>query len=135
MTDTPAQFRTHILDLIQVRVMRRVSHEVMRHASIQIREMIADDMSEMILQMLIPGKTYVTGSTKIPVGWWDHLRHDHPFLQRWFGPPKYTKIDTRLTRVCPHAEVSWHPGGGPHIKYLEAELGDLKKWGDDHVEV
>ena len=65
---------------------------------------------------------------RVPRGWWDHLRHDHPWLQRVFGRPRYRYVvtSTKTYRMCPHlladsqsrhlrwmaVDDSYRPGGG-----------------------
>lgn len=113
----------HVIDLLKVRGARYVSWSLLADARVKALDMVAEDLIQAVLELLVPGKVYQVGTKLIPVGWWDHLLCDHPWMRRLFGSPKFSRVTISTTHVCPHIDVSWSRDQGPHLRFLDDRSG------------
>lgn len=112
-----------VLEMVKVSAARYVSPQLLADARIKAVDMVAEDLIRCVLELMVPGKRHEIASVSTPRGWWDHLRHDHPRLQRLFGAPRYDWIVVSTTHVCPHVDVPWNRDWAPHMRFLDRELG------------
>ena len=80
--------------------------------------------------------TSVEYDTEVPDTLWDHVKWKYTFLQKIFGKPKLTKIQstktTKVYKVCPHLD---YKSRDEHLKWLSmpqhpplAELVETEKY-------